>query len=180
MAKVRKPLIHHSRRSLWLRPSLTPSTGTKASRAAEAMAKRRATPVTGGMPRRPMRIAAQVVPQTRMRAARQDQVRARVGFSAASGIDLVEHPRVRDRLAEVRQAGHPGHEALDSHAEAAVRKGAVLPHVEVPLERLDWQVVLVDSREQQVVVVDPLAAADDLAVAFGGQQVEAEHNLRIF
>ena len=59
-----------------------------------------------------------------------------------SGVDLVEHPRVGDGLAHVRQAAHPGDEALDAHAEAAVREGAVLAHVEVPLERLDRQVVL--------------------------------------
>ena len=61
-------------------------------------------------------------------------------------IDLVQHPRVRDRLAQVRQAAHPGDEALEAHAEAAVREGAVLADVEVPLEGLDRQVVLLDAR----------------------------------
>ena len=33
--------------------------------------------------------------------------------------------------------------------------------------------------EQQVVVVDALAAADDLAVALGREHVEAEHHVRV-
>src|SRR4051812_36837091 len=59
-------------------------------------------------------------------------------------VDLIQHARIRDRLPEVRQAAHPGDEALDPHAEAAVREGSVLAHVQVPLEGLDRQVVLAD------------------------------------
>src|ERR1700676_2162880 len=43
--------------------SRTPRARAAASRAAAPIAKRSATPVKGGMPRRPRRIAAQVVPQ---------------------------------------------------------------------------------------------------------------------
>src|SRR5262245_2935192 len=44
-------------------------------------------------------------------------------------VDSVQRPRVRDGLAEMGQPRHPGHEALDAHAETAVRIGAVLAHV---------------------------------------------------
>src|SRR5436305_6649693 len=177
MVKVRKVLIHQMRSSFGRRPSRTPKTGASASSTAEAMAKRSATPVNGGMPRSPTRITAQVVLQMRMRSARTAQVSAREGFTL--GIDLVQHPGVRDGLAQVRQPGHPGHEALDPHAEAAVREGAVLADVEVPLEGFDRQVVLADLFEQEVVVVDALAAADDLTVAFGGNEVEPEDQIRV-
>src|SRR3954453_9107022 len=177
MVKVRKVLIPQTRRSFGCCPSLTPKTGASASSTAAARAKRSATPVNGGTPRSPTRITAQVVLQMRIRSARTAQVRARDGFTL--GIDLVQHPWVRDGLAQVRQAGHPGHEALDSHAEAAVRKRSILTDIKIPLERLDRQVVRLDALEQQVVIVDALAAADDLAVPFRRQQVEAEHHVRV-
>jgi hypothetical protein len=44
------------------------------------MAKRKAIPVAGGIPVRPMRIAAQVVPQIRVRTASDAQVFALLGF----------------------------------------------------------------------------------------------------
>src|SRR5436305_14813090 len=177
MVKVRKALIPQTRSSFGCRPSLTPKTGVRASRTAAAMPKRSATPANGGTPRSPTRITAQVVLQMRIRSARAAQVRARDGFTL--GIDLVQHPGVRDGLAQVRQPGHPGHEALDAHAEAAVREGPVLADVEVPLEGLDRQVVLLDALQQEIGIMDALAAADDLAVPFGRQQVEAEHHVRV-
>ena len=60
---------------------------------------------------------------------------------------------------------HPSDEPFDAHAEAAVRERAVLADVEVPLEGLDRQPVLLDSLQQQIMVVDALPAADDLAIA---------------
>src|ERR1035438_8036461 len=92
---------------------------------------------------------------------------------------FIPGPTSVDALAEVRDAAHPRDEALETHAEARVRKRPVLPHVEVPLERLERQVVLADAREQQVVVVDALRPADDLAVAFGREHVEAEGDVRV-
>ena len=46
--------------------------------------------------------------------------------------------------------------------------------IEIPLERFRRQVVLLDALHQQVVVVEALAAADDLAVALGRQHVDAQ------
>ena len=64
--------------------------------------------------------------------------------------------------------------ALDAHAEAGVRHGAVAAQVEVPVEGFLGQLVLLDALEQQVVVGHALAAADDLAVALGGEDVDAD------
>ncbi len=69
----------HARRELSKR---APKSGDRASRAAPAIENRRATPVRGGIPRSPTRIAAQVVPQIRTSVARETQVRRRDGFSA--------------------------------------------------------------------------------------------------
>src|SRR5262245_36858245 len=94
-----------------------------------------------------------------------------------SGIDPVEHPRIGDRLAQVLEPTDPADDALDAHAEAAVRDAAVAPEIEVPLEGFLRQLVLVDPLQQQLVVVEALAAADDLPVAFGCEHVDAERDL---
>src|SRR6476660_6733922 len=70
----------------------------------------------------------------------------------------------------------PRDDALDAHAEAAVRDAAVPAQIEVPLERFLRKLVLLDAAEQQDVVVDALAAADDLAVALGREDVDRERD----
>ena len=69
----------------------------------------------------------------------------------------------------------PGHGPLDAEPEAGVHEGAVLPEVEVPAVRLGIEPLLLDPREQPVVVVLALRAADDLAVALRRQAVVVEH-----
>src|SRR5882762_3056158 len=96
-----------------------------------------------------------------------------------SRIEPVDGPRVRDRLAQVVDAGDPGDEALDPHPEPGVRHRAVPSNVEIPAERLEGESVLLDPPEQEVVVVDALAAADDLAVPLGGQDVDAQRPVGI-
>ena len=95
-----------------------------------------------------------------------------------TGIHPVQHPRIRNRFAQVVEAADPGHDALDAHAEAGVRDAAEAAQVEVPLERFVRQLVLLDALQQQVVVVEALAAADDLAVAFGREDVDRERRPR--
>src|SRR5215510_10741201 len=97
---------------------------------------------------------------------------------AASRVETVERARVGDRLAQMMDAGDPGDEALDPHAEAGVRDRAVLAHVEIPAERLEREPVLLDAPEQQIVVVDALAAADDFAIPLGGEDVDAQGAVR--
>src|SRR3989441_8259965 len=84
--------------------------------------------------------------------------------AALSRVEPVERPGVGNRFTQVVDAGDPRDEALDPHPEPGVRHRAVLADVEVPAERLEGQAVLLDPTEQEVVVVDALAAADDFAV----------------
>jgi len=57
----------------------------------------------------------------------------------------VQHARKGDGLADVFQPADPGHRALDAHPEAAVRCGAVLAQIDLPLEGFPRQVVLLDA-----------------------------------
>src|SRR5262245_31096642 len=91
-----------------------------------------------------------------------------------SGVETGQRAGIGDRLAQVVDAGNPGHEALDPHAEAGVRHAAVAAHVEIPLEGFHGKLVLPDALQEEIVVVDALAAADDLAVALGGEDVDAQ------
>ena len=68
--------------------------------------------------------------------------------------------------------------ALDAHAEPAVRHRAVFAQIEIPVEGFLRKIVLLDALQQQVEIVNALAAADDLAVAFGRDHVHAEREFR--
>src|SRR5215210_3114337 len=94
-----------------------------------------------------------------------------------SGSESVEHPRERDGLADVLDAAHPCDAALDAHAEARVRDAAVAAQVEIPLERLARQVVFLELFFEEFERGGALAAADDLAVALGREDVHAERQL---
>ena len=59
-----------------------------------------------------------------------------------------------------------------------MRHGAVFAQIDVPLEGLPREVVLLDALEQQLRIVDALAAADDFPVAFGREHVHAQHQVR--
>src|SRR5215471_142838 len=83
----------------------------------------------------------------------------------------VEHARERRALAHVLEPGEPGERALDADAESRVRHAPVAAQVLVPLERRLRQAVLVDAPRQQIEARHALAAADDLAVALGGEAV---------
>src|SRR5580692_7146924 len=87
-------------------------------------------------------------------------------------IHAVNHPGKGDDFADVLGAANPGDGALE--AEAGVGDAAVAAEVEIPLERFLRQFVLVQTLQKQIVVMDTLAAADDFAVAFGGNHVEGE------
>ena len=72
------------------------------------------------------------------------------------------------------QPADPADHPLDAHAEAAVGHAAVAAQVEIPLERFLRQVVLLDALHEQLVVVEPFAAADVCALALGRKDVDAE------
>ena len=93
------------------------------------------------------------------------------------GLGAIDHSWERDGFADVLQAAHPGDETLDAHAEAGVRDRAVFAQIQVPLERFARQFVLFQALEQQVQIVDALAAADDFAVTFGRDEVDAQRDI---
>ena len=79
-----------------------------------------------------------------------------------------------DGFADVVEAADPGDGALDAHAEAGVGDAAVAAQVEVPLEGFLGEVVLFDAGVEQLIAGDALRAADDFAVALGGEHIDAE------
>src|SRR5581483_1663259 len=97
-----------------------------------------------------------------------------------SRVNPVQHARIRNRLAKVRHSTDPRHTPFNAHTEPGVRERAVLARVEIPLELVDRQPVLVDPFEQQIVIVNALRAADDLAVTFGCDHVHAERERFVF
>ena len=86
----------------------------------------------------------------------------------------MEQARVGNRLAHVGEPTHPGDEALEPHAEAAVREAAVLAHVEVPLERLLGQLVFLDAVQQQIVVVNSKENPPDQSLRGGDRLVSVD------
>ena len=76
------------------------------------------------------------------------------------------------------QTAHPGDEALDSHTESGVRNAAEAAQIQIPVERFARQMVLVETLQQQFQIVDALAAADDFAVAFRRDEIDAQRDLR--
>src|ERR1700723_1308458 len=95
-----------------------------------------------------------------------------------SRIDAIEHPWEGDDFANVLGSAYPGHGAFHAQAKAGVGNAAEAPQVQIPLERFLGQVVSPQALNQGVVVRQALAAADDLAVAFGRNHIEAERKLR--
>ena len=101
-----------------------------------------------------------------MRANPRDRKRVKTRFNYAElRIHAVKHAGKGDDLADVFGAANPGDGALQAHAKARMRHAAVAPQVQVPLEGFLRQIVFAQALNQQIVVVDALAAADDFAVA---------------
>src|SRR5690606_29627784 len=91
----------------------------------------------------------------------------------------IQHSWKRDRFADVFDAGHPSGAAFDAHAETGVRNAAVAAKVEIPFEYFLRQVVVLELLFEVFQRRRAFAAADDLTVAFGCKQVNAERILRI-
>src|SRR5437660_3800924 len=89
-------------------------------------------------------------------------------------IHAINHAREGNDFANVFGAANPGDRALQAHSEAGVRNTAVAPKIEIPLERFFGQVVFAQAPQEQIVIVDALAAADDFAVTFRSDHVEGE------
>src|SRR6266404_6582543 len=92
-------------------------------------------------------------------------------------IHAINHAREGDDFANVFGATNPRDRTLEAHSEAGMRHAAVAAQVEIPLEGLFGQVVFAQALQEQIVIVDALAAADDFAVTFGSDHVEGEGEL---
>src|SRR5664279_4771759 len=95
-------------------------------------------------------------------------------MTAGSGTQRPHHARVRNGLAHMRQMADPGHGTLEAHAEAGMGDAAVLADVQVPLVVGAVELVVFDLVQEILEAGCALAAADDFAVAFRGQQVGAQ------
>lgn len=71
-------------------------------------------------------------------------------------------------------AAHPRDGAFDAHAKAGVRNAAVAAKIEIPFEGRLIEVVMFELLFEIFERRGAFAAADDLAVAFGREQVDAE------
>src|SRR6516165_3619873 len=72
----------------------------------------------------------------------------------------------------------PGGHSFNPHPESRMWHRPVPPQVEVPVERLQWEFVLNNALLELIVIVLALTAADDLAIAFGGEHVDAQREFR--
>src|SRR5688572_9898993 len=85
----------------------------------------------------------------------------------------VHDARERRRVPDVVQLADPHDDALDAEAEAGVGHAAVAAQVEVPLVVLEVGILLLQPFDEELVLLLADAAADDLAVALGRQEVAA-------
>src|SRR5260370_30679656 len=93
-------------------------------------------------------------------------------------IHAINHAREGDDLANVFGAANPCDGALKAHSEAGMRNAAVAAQVEIPLEGLRGQVVFVEALDQQIVIMDALASADNFAVTFLRDHVKGAGEFR--
>src|SRR6185437_5101518 len=85
----------------------------------------------------------------------------------------------RNGLANVVQIADPRHYALDSHPEACVRHTTVAAQIEIPLESFPGKMVVFDALVEQLEAGDALRPADDFAVAFRSEDIDAECVARV-
>ena len=76
------------------------------------------------------------------------------------------------------EAANPRHRALDSHSESGMWNRAVATQIEIPLKRFDREMVLAYPRQQFLVLVNALPAADDFAIPLGRQHIHAQGKIR--
>src|SRR5271166_5327465 len=88
-------------------------------------------------------------------------------------LEAFHHARERNDLADMMRAGEPSYAALDTHPEAGVRHRTIAAQIEVPVERLQRQILRENLVLEGFIVVFALAAADDLAMAFRRKHINA-------
>src|ERR1700683_853689 len=104
--------------------------------------------------------------------------RPRFQGEGALRIDAIEHPREGNHLADVLRSANPGHGTFQPEPKPRVGHAAVTAQVEIPLKCFLRQVVLAKAFNQRVIVCQALAAADNFAVAFRSDHVEAQRKIR--
>src|SRR5262249_8771707 len=77
------------------------------------------------------------------------------------------------------QPAQPRDAALDPHAEPRVGHGAEASEIQVPVEAPAGETVPGNAPPQRRETLPPLTTADDLAVAVGGEDVDAQREARI-
>src|SRR6266849_370233 len=111
-------------------------------------------------------------------ADRLSRVTSHESLVTALRIYPVQHARERNHFANVLCPANPRHGAFQPHAKSRMRHAAVAPQIQIPPERFLRQVVLAKPFHQQIVVMNALAPADDLSVAFRRQHVERQRQIR--
>jgi hypothetical protein len=71
-----------------------------------------------------------------------------------------------DGLPDMGNATDPGHRPFHAEAETRVNEGSILPKVEVPPVSRRIEALLQDPRQQLVIAVLSLGAANDLPISF--------------
>src|SRR2546423_12995812 len=94
--------------------------------------------------------------------------------NASSRVHAINHAREGNHLPDVLCAANPGYGALEAQTKAGVGHAAVAAQIQIPLEGIFGKIVLTQALDQQIVIVNTLAAADDFAIAFGREHVEGE------
>src|SRR5438874_5841312 len=80
--------------------------------------------------------------------------------------DAIQHPRERDRLANVFDATHPGRASLYSHPKSTMRHTAVATQIQIPIKRLLRQSMQRNLLLQKLERRGTLTATDNLAITF--------------
>ena len=76
------------------------------------------------------------------------------------------------------QTAHPRDETFDAHAKAGVRNRAVFAQIQVPFEGFARKLVFFQALQQQVQIMDALPTADNFAIPFRGDEIDAQSDLR--
>ena len=76
-------------------------------------------------------------------------------------------------------SGEPADGPLDSQAKSAVGYRAKASQVEIPAKVLLGELMLLNSLQQYLEVIFPLAATDDLAITLGSENIDPSSDPRI-
>ena len=90
----------------------------------------------------------------------------------------IQHPWIGYCFTHVLETAHPGDESFDAHPEAAMRHSTESSQIQIPFEGFARKIVFSQPFFEERQVVDALAAANNLTVSFGSNDVEPQSDLR--